>query len=173
MPLALHGGVHPFPLPPATLVSFPRRIEAGESCDAPVGPDPAPMPATAHETERALLDAWREAHWSLRLELRRIAHQPGVPRVEALYDAARRADNRLHDFHQARADVLLRQLRDPGVAQPEPRTASDASSTNGGRGEAVPSLAERALVARFRAMSDEDRTALMRVAVQLAPRASS
>ena len=171
MPLALHGVVHPFPLPPATLVSFPRRPEADDPSDVTA---PAPqMPVTARETERALLDAWREAHWSLRLELRRIAHQPGVPRVEALYDAARRADNRLHDFHQARVEVLLRQLRDLAADQPEPRTASDARPASGSRTEPVPSLAERALVARFRAMSDEDRSALMRMAVQLASRTSS
>ena len=116
------------------------------------------------ERERRLLDAWREAHWALRVRLREARTGGPVDDLEALYEAARHADTALATLYQSRADMLARQLRDQsaarereGARQARPPSRSDALS-----------IAERALILRYRTMAAEDRQALLRLAVRLA-----
>jgi hypothetical protein len=125
-------------------------------------PRPAP-PQADHvpSTERTLLDAWREAHWSLRVRMREIALDADALDVEALYDAARRADNNLTHFYQARAEVLTRRLRD--ALRAPAGAAADAS---------CPPLAfadaeEQTLLRHFRGLGLEDRASLLRLASRL------
>lgn len=123
---------------------------------APVTPSPT---EERHGLESAYLDAWREAHWTLRLRMREVARLAGTDDLEALYDTARRADNRLTEFYQARADVLTRRLR-------------DALNHSGETAPAHPPLSlvdrgEQALLGHFRKLGPEDRAALLRLASRL------
>lgn len=109
--------------------------------------------------ESSLLDAWREAHWTLRLRMREVARLADTHDLESLYDTARRADNLLTEFYQARADVLTRRLR-------------DALNHSGESAPAHPPLAlvdrgEQALLGHFRKLGLEDRAALLRLASRL------
>ena len=118
-------------------------------------------------TESALLDAWREAHWSLRLRMREVARGAGTQDLEALYDAARRADNRLTEFYQARADVLTRRLRDVLItAVPEGASPSSRAREMAG----APVLVDRSeqdLLRHFRSLGEDDRASLLRLASRL------
>jgi len=152
-------------------------------------PDAVDSDGGSRSRERRLLDAWREAHWALRLRLRDLMGLGGASEVERLYDLARRADNQLNDFYRARAEEVTRRLRDliverapsqpiyddrpssrfvatpvdpPASAAPAPRP-SDADLT----------LSERALLSRFRCMGREERAAVLRVAQRLAGTASA
>ncbi len=126
--------------------------------------DPLQMPAvppTGREHERALVHAWREAHWAFRLKLEELARRFGITDLAPLYDEARRRDNQLNELYRTRAEQLERARREPikgGVA--------------GRAGECT--LAERALLARFRVLGQEDRAALLRLAARLGqpPRAT-
>jgi hypothetical protein len=124
---------------------------------------------SGRDHERALLDARREAHWSLRLALQDVARRSGRVELERLYDEARRSDNQLADFYQARADVLERQRRD-AWAGPERRPVP--ISTHEPHADVVAtdpiSMAERALLVRFRLLDGDDRAALLRMAARLA-----
>ena len=74
---------------------------------------PTATPDASRHTERGLVDAWREAHWALRLKLQEVSrHLAGAGIEAACNDEARRCDNLLNEFHRARADVLQRQVRD-------------------------------------------------------------
>jgi hypothetical protein len=113
-----------------------------------------PLQFSARARERALVEAWREAHWALRLKLEEVSRRYGPLGIETLYDEARRRDNLLNEFYQARADVLTRELRGRGEAG-APAAPERLSVT------------ERALVARVRAMTPEHRALLLRQAVRL------
>lgn len=143
-----------------------RGVADSDGHDVPVvsASDPAdvPLPLGGRDRERALLDAWREAHWSLRVKLQEVKRQCGSLGIEPLYDQARRCDNLLNEFYQARAEVLARQLRD--AVDPHATAASPENGREATRGLAV---VERALLARFRALSPEDRTELLHLAVRL------
>lgn len=147
--------------------------DVGQVADAPVAAGEAqPTEASLARTrERALLDAWREAHWTLRLKLQELSrHLPGFG-IEALYDEARRCDNLLNEFYQSRADVLARQLRDLREA----RSRGPADHARPGSSEPVVAdarsrltIGERALLARVRELSADDRATLLRLAAHLA-----
>lgn len=133
-------------------------------------PTPAAVPLSGRERERALLDAWREAHWALRMKLQDVTRlQPGLD-VDRCYDEARRCDNLLNDFYQARTEVLARQVRNLLDGREPPAMPTESLSTPdtvlSGEPKHV-SVIERALVARFRSMSPEARAELLRVAVRL------
>lgn len=138
-----------------------RRLvdaDSGEVNDqsAPAGS----APLSGRERERALVDAWREAHWTLRLTLDEVARERPALRLGEQYDAARRCDNLLNEYYQARADVLLRQVRDlTGAHASEPPVPAERVTAT-----------ERALLARVRGLSADDRAAVMRLAVQLSTR---
>lgn len=153
--------------PAANLVPFvPRGASPRTAAEAQpeLGGAPA-LPPTGLARERALLDTWREAHFALRLRLEDVARRAGAADLEELYDRARRADNLLAEYYQARADALERELRDAAAACHEAVLRST--------GRAVPSscLTERALLARFRSMSGSDRLAILRLATEWATRA--
>lgn len=104
------------------------RAGNSNGAETPAGPSPVEATAVAESSdvpgdeagrqrERALLDAWREAHWALRLRLRDLMGMGGASEVERLYDLARRADNQLNDFYRSRAEELTRRLRDMMVDQ--------------------------------------------------------
>jgi hypothetical protein len=112
-------------------------------------------------TERDLLDAWREAHWTLRVRMRDVARDGGDEDIEALYDRARRADNRLTEFYQARAEHLARRLRTVLVSSGEAASAPRDAEAEPVDGE------EQALLRHFRALADEDRASLLRLAARL------
>jgi len=107
-----------------------------------------------------LLDAWREAHWSLRERLRDVLPREERGDIESAYDAARRADNRLTEFYQARAEHLARRLR---------ATLVSAGSGAGEQGlEADPvDGQELTLLHHFRTLSEDDRASLVRLAARL------
>ncbi len=107
-----------------------------------------------------LLDAWREAHWSLRERLRDVRPREDRDVIESAYDAARRADNRLTEFYQARAEHLARRLR---------ATLVSAGSHTGEQGlDADPvDGQELTLLHHFRTLSEEDRASLVRLAARL------
>ena len=120
----------------------------------------AALPASSRPSERALLDEWREAHWTLRLRMREVAQESAHGDLERLYDAARRADNLLTEFYQLRADHLARRLRAallaavPGAdAHPPGRELVDDE--------------EQVLLGYFRALAAEDRASLLRLASRL------
>ena len=110
----------------STVLQFPsdgrrgRRIEPLSSGVAPLpelpgdllGPRTPAIPPIGKDRERVLLDAWREAHWSLRMALQEVARQRPEIGLDALYDHARRCDTLLADFYQARAELLAREVRD-------------------------------------------------------------
>ena len=159
--------MHRVTSPTATLLPFvPARLP--QSCAS--GGHESPRPLSGTDREHALIDAWREAHWSLRVTLQEVARRCGDPHLDRLYDEARRADNELNGFYKARAEVLGRQLRDAIAAtsrdDESPGLAVD--DTSGGTAHATLTIPERALVARFRAMGEGDRAALLRLAVRLA-----
>jgi hypothetical protein len=120
---------------PLRMVGGPAAASSASAgsnrADASAGPPPADetaVPASSdapgeeagRQRERALLDAWREAHWALRLRLRDLMGMGGASEVERLYDLARRADNQLNDFYRSRAEELTRRLRDVLVDQTPP-----------------------------------------------------
>lgn len=119
-----------------------------------------PAAATPPSTERMLLDAWREAHWSLRVRLRDVLLREDRDDIEAAYDAARRADNRLTEFYQARADHLARRLRASLV------TAGTGTPDAGAEADPVDGQ-ESTLLRHFRGLSEEDRASLVRLAARL------
>jgi hypothetical protein len=129
------------------------------------------LPLSGRARERALLDAWREAHWTLRLKLGEVTRQCGSLGIEALYDEARRCDNLLNEFYQSRAEVLARQVREVNESNTTTRptvgvsagVADVAAAAVAGR----LSVTERALLARVRAMTPDDRASLLRLAVRL------
>ena len=134
----------------------PDRAPAPSRDEAPVAPD-----ETGRSTERALLDAWREAHWTLRVRMRDVAHDGGHDDIEAVYDRARRADNRLTEFYQARAEHLARRLRAVLLANGDAAAAGRRVDAEPVDGE------EQALLRHFRALADEDRASLLRLAARL------
>ena len=150
-----------------------ERADVEHASDTTAAADePRPTDASlARNRERALLDAWREAHWTLRLKLQELSrHVPGFG-IEALYDETRRCDNLLNEFYQARADVLARQLRD--LREARDRTpAGDAPPRNPEPAAADTTtrltIGERALLARVRELSVDDRATLLRLAAHLA-----
>jgi hypothetical protein len=145
--------------------------------DAPDAPaQSVPDASVGHARERALVDAWREAHWSLRMKLQELSRHLAGFGVETLYDDARRCDNLLNEFYQARAEVLARQLRDQRetrpASQPGAPVAPVSSAPASGSTPRL-TISERALLARVRELGPEDRAVLLRLAVQMArtPRA--
>jgi hypothetical protein len=132
---------------------------------APTTADAA-QPATAaaappaRSAERALLDQWREAHWTLRLRLQEVARDRAHRDIERLYDSARRADNLLTEFYQLRADHLARKLRATLM------TARPGADGHAPGGDSV-NAEERVLLAYFRALGAADRSSLLRQAARL------
>lgn len=122
--------------------------------------EPAVATPPARSVERVLLDQWRDTHWTLRLRLREVARQSEYGDVECLYDAARRADNLLTEFHQLRADHLARRLRTA-------LSAAGAGTDGHAPGPEPVDGEEQALLAYFRALAEEDRASLLRLASRL------
>lgn len=153
--------------PAHNLVPFvPRGASPRTAAEALPELTEAPaLPPTGLARERALLDTWREAHFALRLRLEDVARRSGAADLEELYDRARRADNLLAEYYQARAEVLERQLREAAGA------SAEAVVRPHGRAVPCSRLTERALIARFRAMSGADRLAILRLATDWAARA--
>ena len=178
--VARGAGVESFAAPAAATDDVDARAVSPSTDDGETSTGSADGPEGSRTRERRLLDAWREAHWALRLRLRDLMGLGGASEVERLYDLARRADNQLNDFYRARADELTRRLRDllvDGAASqptyddrphsrlaPPPEESREAAQ----RLAADLTLSERALLARFRAMGPEDRAAVLRVAQRLA-----
>lgn len=164
---------------PVTLLAFSparahqlRAAEAGGREAIPDTPTSGSSPLTGRDRERALVDAWREAHWTLRLTLQEVARDRPDLRIEAQYDATRRCDNLLSDYYQARAEVLARQVRDLVDARTgqsrhahEDTTSAAASSSS----ERL-TVTERALLARVRELAPEERAAVLRLAATLSAR---
>jgi len=109
--------------------------------DEPLPPaSDLPRPLVGSDREQALLEAWREAHWSLRLALQEVTRCLGHLEVEPLYAEARRCDNLLNELYRSRAELLARQVRDllmshvpsaprPGVAVSVPLPDPSYEST--------------------------------------------
>ena len=121
---------------------------------------PAAATPSARLGERALLDQWREAHWTLRLRLQELAQESRLRDIGRLYDAARRADNLLTEFYQLRADHLARRLR-------AALTAAGAGAAGHAPGPEFVDDEERVLLGYFRALPVEDRASLLRLASRL------
>jgi hypothetical protein len=138
---------------------------------------PTSTPQVTRPTERGLVDAWREAHWTLRVTLQEVSRHLAGAGVEAVYDEARRCDNLLHEFYRARADGLQRQVRDlrgsctAGAARQLMATRTALDPTRGDSSERL-TVTERALLARMRELGPDDRLALLRLAVRLASSAA-
>jgi hypothetical protein len=134
---------------------------------------PTSTPEVTRPTERGLVDAWREAHWTLRVKLQEVSRHLAGAGLEAAYDDARRCDNLLHDFARANADDLQRQVRDlrgsrtAGAVRPSMATRSTLTPANGDSSARL-TVTERALLARMRELGPDDRLALLRLAVRLA-----
>ena len=140
----------------------PHLHVVGDRASAPArDAAPAAPVETGRPTERDLLDAWREAHWTLRVRLRDVVSDGGAEDIEALYDRARRADNRLTEFYQARADHLARRLRAVLVSSGDAAAAARQTAAEPVDGE------EQALLRHFRMLADEDRASLLRLAARL------
>jgi len=133
-----------------------------------------PRPLVGSDREQALLDAWREAHWSLRLALQEVTRCLGHLEVEPLYAEARRCDNLLNELYRSRAELLARQVRDllmshvpsaprPGVAVSVPLLPALS----------LPDSTELALLTRVRSLSPDDRQFLASMAERLAHRATA
>lgn len=143
----------------ASLASHAARAHLRVVGEPQARSEPAPEPATAPSTERSLLDAWREAHWTLRMRMREVLPPDDRADIEAAYDTARRADNRLTEFYQARADNLARRLRASLVAAGSGGAPGvDADPVDG---------EEETLLRHFRALAEEDRASLVRLAARL------
>ncbi len=134
----------------------PRSEPPRETPPAAVPPDASAPPST----ERMLLDAWREAHWSLRVRLRDVLPREDRDDIEAAYDAARRADNKLTEFYQARADHLARRIRASLVS------AGSVTTEAGVEADPVDGQ-ELTLLHHFRTLGEEDRASLVRLAARL------
>ena len=93
--------------------------------------------------------------------MRDVAHDGGHDDIEAVYDRARRADNRLTEFYQARAEHLARRLRAVLLANGDAAAAGRRVDAEPVDGE------EQALLRHFRALADEDRASLLRLAARL------
>jgi hypothetical protein len=170
--------VHRNPTATGTLVPFtPVRRHVRSS------PAPVAAPVSSVEQERSLLEAWREAHWALRLTLQDAARRLGTPDLEAVYDAARRMDNLLNEFYLQRAEDLAREVRDVRAefaahaamtpAAPSPPQVTALSPVDPEAAGGPGPLEERAWVARLRALSPEDRTIVVRLASRLATSGST
>ena len=133
-----------------------------------------PRPVVGSDREQALLSAWREAHWSLRLTLQEVTRSLGHLEIEPLYAEARRCDNLLNELYRSRAEFLARQVRDllMSHASPAPRLGG-AVSVPLLPAVSLPDAAELALLARVRSLSPEDRQFLASMAERLAQRAAS
>lgn len=99
------------------------------------------------------------------MRMREAATASGAGDLEALYDAARRADNQLTEFYQARADVLTRRLRDAlGAAEGNQGARQERSAP---QPTSLVDHDEHALLRHFRALGVEDRASLLRLASRL------
>jgi hypothetical protein len=130
-PRALAPRVSPLRMVGGPAAASSARAGNGNGAEASAEPSPAdetgvpesgdvPGDEAGTQRERALLDAWREAHWALRLRLRDLMGMGGASEVERLYDLVRRADNQLNEFYRSRAEELTRRLRDVLVDQTPP-----------------------------------------------------
>ncbi len=162
--------MHQFTSPSIRLVPSETAPDHGRPGQLPPAGD-LPRPLVGSEREQALLDAWREAHWSLRLALQEVTRCLGHLEIEPLYAEARRCDNLLNELYRSRAELLARQVRDllmsyvpsahrPGVAVSVPLLPAVS----------LPDSAESALLARVRSMPPEDRQLLTSMAERLAHR---
>jgi hypothetical protein len=165
--------VHRQPPPSLTLVSSHTDPDHGRPEPLPVPRNDVPRALVGSDREQALLTAWREAHWSLRLTLQEVA-RTGHREVESLYAEARRCDNMLNELYRSRAELLARQVRDllmshtppatrPGVAMSVPLLPSVS----------LPDAAEVALLARIRSLPPEDRQLLDSMVDRLTHRAAA
>jgi hypothetical protein len=165
--------VHQLTSPSIRLVPSQTAPEPGRPGQSLPAAD-VPRPLVGSDREQALLNAWREAHWSLRLTLQEVTRSLGHLEIEPLYAEARRCDNLLNELYRSRAELLARQVRDllmahassaprPGVAVSVPLLPAVS----------LPDSAELALLARVRSLSPEDRHLLASMAERLAHRAGS
>ncbi len=159
------------PSPPsASVVPFPQGREPAGSFGA--RREGAALAGGGRDLERVLLDAWRDAHWTLRLALQDAARRVDDPALESLYDEARRCDNLLSELYRQRADVLARQVRDLVASQGHQPAAASSVPLTPPAGPSSRDL-ETALLASFRALSAEDQHLLAGIARRLAQSASA
>lgn len=164
-------------LTPAAARGDHRRACARRAMTSPAdGGAPPSVPSAPGDRERALLDAWRDAHWSLQMEVQEAARRCPHLALDEAYDDARRCDNLLNALYRDRADVLARELRDAReelsramacLPDASPRAAAERAPAVDQAAVMAASMTERALLARFEQLSPDDRALLMRLATQL------
>lgn len=160
------SALHPSGSASRAALRLVTRVEAARPAVGPLTPIVDDLPG--REREKRLVERSRDAHFAVRVRFRELVTEVAGSGLEFLYDQARRVDGELASLYQARAAVLAHRLQRATASADAPSQPLPAAPPGEPQRTADLTIEERALVLRLRSASEQDRRALLHLAVRFA-----